>query len=86
MPTTSCNRSSARFSRGARRRNYTVPPSGELWGLLMVLAVNKIRNLVSHHRAGKRAVQNTISLPDLESHPAFASDDSAAAAPSPGDG
>jgi len=67
------------FFQGASRRNYTVPPSGELWGLLMVLAVNKIRNLVSHHRAGKRAVQNTISLPDLESHPAFASDDSAAA-------
>lgn len=66
------------FFQGARRRNYTVPPSGELWGLLMVLAVNKIRNLVSHHRAGKRAVQHTTSLPDLESHPALASDDSAA--------
>jgi RNA polymerase sigma-70 factor (ECF subfamily) len=65
------------FFQGARRRNYTVPPSGELWGLLMVLAVNKIRNLVSHHRAGKRAVQHTTSLPDLESHPALASDDSA---------
>jgi RNA polymerase sigma factor (sigma-70 family) len=67
------------FFHGARRRAYTVPPSGELWGLLMVLALNKIRNLVSHHRAGKRAVHQTTSLPDFDSHPALAADDSAAA-------
>lgn len=67
------------FFHGARRRAYAVPPSGELWGLLMVLALNKIRNLVSHHRAGKRAVQQTTSLPDFDSHPALAADDSAAA-------
>jgi RNA polymerase sigma-70 factor, ECF subfamily len=67
------------FFQGALRRAYTVPPSGELWGLLMVLALNKIRNLISHHRAGKRAVHHTTSLPDLESHPALAADDSAAA-------
>jgi RNA polymerase sigma factor (sigma-70 family) len=67
------------FFHGARRRAYVVPPGGELWGLLMVLALNKIRNLVGHHRAGKRAVHHTTSLPDLESHPALAADDSAAA-------
>jgi RNA polymerase sigma-70 factor (ECF subfamily) len=67
------------FFQGARRRAYTVPPSGELWGLLMVLALNKIRNLVSHHRAGKRAVHHTTSLPDMESHRALATNDSAAA-------
>jgi len=67
------------FFHGARRRAYVVPPTGELWGLLMVLALNKIRNLVTHHRAGKRAIHHTTSLPDLESHPALAADDSAAA-------
>jgi RNA polymerase sigma-70 factor (ECF subfamily) len=67
------------FFHGARRRAYVVPPTGELWGLLMVLALNKIRNLVTHHRAEKRAIHHTTSLPDLESHPALAADDSAAA-------
>jgi RNA polymerase sigma-70 factor (ECF subfamily) len=67
------------FFQGARRRAYVVPPSGELWGLLMVLALNKIRNMVGHHRAGKRAVQQTTSLVNLDSHPALAADDSAAA-------
>jgi RNA polymerase sigma-70 factor (ECF subfamily) len=67
------------FFQGARQRGYTVPPSGELWGLLMVLALNKIRNLISHHRAGKRSVHQTTSLPDFASHPALAADDSAAA-------
>ncbi len=45
----------------------------------MVLALNKIRNLIGHHRAGKRAVQQTTSLVNLDSHPALAADDSAAA-------
>jgi RNA polymerase sigma-70 factor (ECF subfamily) len=67
------------FFHGARRRSYEVPPGGELWGLLMVLALNKIRNLVGHHRAGKRAVQQTLPLPDPDRHPALATDDSAAA-------
>jgi RNA polymerase sigma-70 factor, ECF subfamily len=67
------------FFHGIQRRAYVVPPSGELWGLLMVLALNKIRNLITHHRAGKRAVHHTTSLPDLESHPALAADESAAA-------
>jgi RNA polymerase sigma-70 factor (ECF subfamily) len=67
------------FFYGARRRIYAVPPEGELWGLLMVLALNKVRALVGHHQAGKRAVRNTASVPNLESHPALAADDSAAA-------
>lgn len=66
------------FFQGARRQTYTVPPSGELWGLLMVLALNKIRNLVSHHRAGKRAVHQTTALSEIESNLALASNDEAA--------
>jgi RNA polymerase sigma-70 factor (ECF subfamily) len=67
------------FFHGARRRGYEVPPDGELWGLLMVLALNKVRTLVGHHQADKRAVRHTASVADLDSHPALAADDSAAA-------
>ena len=64
---------------GARRRAYEVPPQGELWGLLMVMALNKVRALVGHHQADKRAVRNTASVPNMDAHPALAADDSAAA-------
>ncbi len=67
------------FFQGARRQMYAVPPEGELWGLLMVLALNKVRNLVGYHQADKRAVRNTTTVPNLESHPAMAADDTAAA-------
>ena len=67
------------FFHGARRRVYEVPPDGELWGLLMVLALNKIRTLVGFHQADKRAVRNTAFLPDMDAHPALAADSSAAA-------
>jgi RNA polymerase sigma-70 factor (ECF subfamily) len=63
------------FFEGVRRRAYDVPPSGELWGLLMVLALTKVRNLVGHHRAGKRAVHRTTPLADPD---ALAADQSAA--------
>lgn len=67
------------FFHGAKRRVYEVPPQGELWGLLMVLALNKVRALVGHHQADKRAVRNTASVPNMDAHPALAADDSAAA-------
>jgi RNA polymerase sigma-70 factor, ECF subfamily len=67
------------FFHGARHRAYEVPPDGELWGLLMVLALNKVRTLVGFHQADKRAVRNTAFVPDLDAHPALAADDSAAA-------
>jgi RNA polymerase sigma-70 factor (ECF subfamily) len=47
------------FFHGVRKQAYDVPPSGEIWGLLMVLALNKIRNLVGHHKAIKRNVRLT---------------------------
>lgn len=67
------------FFHGARRRAYEVPADGELWGLLMVLTLNKIRTLVGFHQADKRAVRNTAFVPDLDAHPALRADDSAAA-------
>ncbi len=67
------------FFQGTRKGAYEVPCGGELWGLLMVLTLNKIRSLVEFHRAGKRSVQQTASVGDLSDHPSVASDDSAAA-------
>lgn len=64
---------------GARRQTYDVPPDGELWGLLVVLALNKVRTLVGHHQAEKRAVRQTAPLPESGTHAALDSNDSAAA-------
>ena len=44
-----------RVSRGA----YDVPQGEELWRLLLVLSLNKVRALAKHHRAQKRSVDNT---------------------------
>jgi RNA polymerase sigma-70 factor (ECF subfamily) len=67
------------FFRGARASAYDAPAGGELWGLFVALALSKVRNLVGHHRAEKRAVQQTAALPEPDTHPALDSDDSAAA-------
>ena len=39
---------------------YDVPPGEELWSLLLVLALNKIRTMSKHHRAQKRDVRKTV--------------------------
>jgi RNA polymerase sigma-70 factor (ECF subfamily) len=57
---------------------YDVPAGGELWGLLIVLTLNKVRSLVEFHRAGRRAVHQTASAVDLERYALPTSDDSAA--------
>lgn len=44
---------------GIRQSTYQVPADGQLWGLVLVLALNKIRNQVDHHRAAKRNVHRT---------------------------
>src|SRR5205085_299101 len=67
------------FFHGARRRSYDVPPDGELWGLLLVLALNKVRELIGRHRAGKRSVYHTTHVDDLDALPALTRDDAAAA-------
>jgi len=67
------------FFHGARHRSYDVPPDGELWGLLMVLALNKVRELMGRHRATKRSVHSTTTVNDLDALPALAGDESAAA-------
>jgi len=45
---------------------YDVPPGEELWQLLLVIALNKIRKLATYHRAQKRNVDNTQGFDAIE--------------------
>jgi RNA polymerase sigma-70 factor (ECF subfamily) len=47
------------FFRGAQQGFYEAPPGEELWGLLLVIALNKIRAKGAYHRAAKRDVRKT---------------------------
>lgn len=42
--------------------HYDVPAGEELWGLFLVIALNKIRSAAAFHRAGKRDVGRTEGL------------------------
>lgn len=52
-----------RFFRRVIQGDYDVPPGEELWGLFLVIALNKIRAEESFHRAGKRDVRLTVDEP-----------------------
>lgn len=54
------------FFTGAKEKVYTVPATGEIWGLLAVLALGKVRNLIEHHTAAKRDVRHTVAAPDSD--------------------
>jgi len=45
---------------------YNVPPGEELWQLLLVLALNKIRKLATYHHAQKRDVGKTFGSATLD--------------------
>ena len=45
---------------------YDVPPGDELWQLLLVLALNKIRSLGKYHGAARRDVTSTLSIDCVE--------------------
>jgi RNA polymerase sigma-70 factor, ECF subfamily len=49
------------FFRRASQGYYDVPAGEELWKLLLVIALNKIRTKSAFHRAAKRDVRRTIS-------------------------
>jgi RNA polymerase sigma-70 factor (ECF subfamily) len=49
------------FFRRAAQGKYDVPEGGDLWKLLLVIAVQKIRDACSFHRAAKRDVRTTRS-------------------------
>jgi RNA polymerase sigma-70 factor, ECF subfamily len=67
------------FFDGIRRNGYDAPPEGEIWGLLAVLALNKVRKQMEHHRAAKRDVQRTTSVEDLTEGVRADTDEGAAA-------
>src|SRR5262249_45419280 len=46
-----------RFFSRVLQGDYDVPPGEELWSLLLVIALNKIRTEEAFHRAGKRDVR-----------------------------
>ncbi|MEZ6062944.1 MAG: sigma-70 family RNA polymerase sigma factor [Planctomycetaceae bacterium] len=50
------------FFRRAARGDYAVPEGEELWGLLLVIGLNKIRAHSAHHRAAKRNVGTTVNF------------------------
>jgi RNA polymerase sigma-70 factor (ECF subfamily) len=54
-----------RFFRRARKGGYEVPVGAELWSLLLVIALNKIRAAEVYHRAGKRDVRATTTADRL---------------------
>jgi RNA polymerase sigma-70 factor (ECF subfamily) len=53
------------FFRRASEGHYQIPHGEELWRLLLVIALNKIRSLGEYHRAGKRDVSRTVSADRL---------------------
>jgi RNA polymerase sigma factor (sigma-70 family) len=55
-----------RFFRRVLQGDYDVPPGEELWGLFLVIALNKIRAEEAFHRAGKRDVRLTVSSGEAE--------------------
>ena len=56
------------FFRRASEGFYDVPPGQQLWQLLLVLALNKVRALGVHHRAKKRDVGRTAGSAGLEAY------------------
>src|SRR5438874_1905272 len=54
------------FFHAAREGGYDVPPGEDLWKLLLVIALNKIRARGTFHRAAKRDVRRTRRIDGLD--------------------
>lgn len=54
------------FFRRASKGYYEVPHGEELWQLLLIIALNKVRTLSVHHRAMKRDVTQTHGSDQLQ--------------------
>src|SRR5438105_4634429 len=50
-----------RFFEQARKGFYDAPSDADLWKVLLVIALNRVRDLGDFYRAGKRDVRLTIS-------------------------
>jgi RNA polymerase sigma-70 factor (ECF subfamily) len=69
-----------RFFLHARQGDYDVPPSEELWGLFLVIALNKLRAEESFYRAEKRDISRTRDVAEPEADGLRAGDDGCAEA------
>ena len=49
------------FFRRAAHGHYAVPDGEEMWKLLLVIALNKVRAAGAYHRAAKRDVRQTVA-------------------------
>jgi RNA polymerase sigma factor (sigma-70 family) len=54
-----------RFFEAARQGRYLLPAGEELWDLLAVIALNRLRSEEQFHRAGKRDLRRTVGLEAL---------------------
>jgi RNA polymerase sigma-70 factor, ECF subfamily len=54
------------FFERARNGLYDVPTGGDLWPLLLVIALQKVRAYGTHHRAGRRDVRRERGSDDQE--------------------
>src|SRR5438477_10679571 len=54
------------FFRRAAQGHYDVPEGEEIWKLLLVIALNKIRAVGAFHRAARRDVRATAAGPAYE--------------------
>lgn len=52
------------FFRRAASGQYDAPEGDELWKLLLVMALNKVRSRAGFHRSEKRDIRKTQSMPD----------------------
>ncbi len=54
------------FFRRVSDGHYLIPEGEELWKLLLVIALNKVRMIAVHHRAAKRNISRTRSMGEQE--------------------
>ncbi len=54
------------FFRRVADGHYLIPESEELWKLLLVIALNKVRMIAEHHRAAKRDIKKTTAIGDRD--------------------
>lgn len=69
------------FFVGARDGRYELRESGDLWRLLAVITLNKLRRKVEHHTAGKRNVDHERHAGASDERPLY--DDALTREPSP---
>jgi RNA polymerase sigma-70 factor, ECF subfamily len=55
------------FFERARKGYYDIPDGQDLWQLMLVIALNKVRTKRSHHQAARRDIRLTASEQHLES-------------------